>query len=123
LSLCFVFNFRWLWYLPLFAQLFHPPDDVHILRSVCNGASLQPLPVVEEIHDLHADCKWLWSLLKTLSMPSFILNLHRIIIMSMFGFLCLVYALILVQLNDFLQRTYIKICDFFFNLFTTSWFI
>ena len=40
------------------AQLFHPLHDVHILWPGCSGTSVPTLPLVEKIHDLHADCKF-----------------------------------------------------------------
>ena len=48
---------RWIWHIPRYAQLLHPLDDVHLLWNVRTGTCLQSISLVEEVHDLHADCK------------------------------------------------------------------
>ena len=47
---------RWLWNVSCLAQLLDSLHDVHLLWNGSSGTCLPQVSLVEEIHDIHADC-------------------------------------------------------------------
>lgn len=49
---------RRVWHVPCLPQFIHSLCHVHVLRPVVTGTPIPEVPLVEEIHDQHADCEY-----------------------------------------------------------------